>query len=393
MFSFAYGIWMAWKNPGKCGFIFSATQAQASRILRDIREEIEQNPRLRHLLPEKLSKWNDHEIRLANGHTIYARGYGTRVRGAHPVWLVCDDVLNDETAYSETVRKKQNDYFFSAISNMVVPGGQIVVVGTPLHSSDLYSELKSRGAYAFHRYQALDPEGRPLWRERYSKALLQWKRDFEIGALQFAREFQCEPVADDVSLYPSYLFTGAAEVPQLRLGLPRKYWSDLGVSIYIGVDFAISASAGANYTVIWVMGVDAQGVRYIIDIFKAKGMPYRLQRSKIIEYGRRYKPESIFLEANQMQVIFGQELIADTDLPIKPFYTTSQKHTLERGLPSCRLLFESRKIRIPRGDERSVRLTNEWIAEMGSFIFDGEVKTVGKFDDMAMAFWICDQAV
>lgn len=391
---FAYPIWMAWKNPGKCGFIFSATQSQASDILRKIRLEIEENPTLSHLLPEKRKRWNDHAIQLANGHTIYARGFGTRVRGAHPVWIVCDDVLNDETAYSETVRRKQNDYFFNAVSNMLVPGGQLVVIGTPFHSMDLYAEIKSRPAYLYKRFSAIRPDGKPLWPERYSLELLYWKRDADIGPLRFAREFMCEPIADDISLFPSYLFQGAVEQFQLKLGMPRKYWAQLGVQIFMGVDFAISAETQADSTVIWVMGVDPQGNRWIIDIFTGKGMPYRVQKSKLVEYGRRYQPELIFLESNQMQRIFGDELMLDTDLPIKQFHTGVEKHSLEKGLPSLRTLLEGRKIRIPRGDERSVRLTNEWIAQMGSFIFDGgRVQSVGSHDDMPMAMWVCDQAI
>lgn len=696
-FDFAYPIWMAWKNPGKSGFIFSATADQAARILRDIREEIETNPKLAFLLPDRPKKWNDHEIQLANGHTIYARGFGTKVRGAHPIWVVCDDCLNDETAYSETVRRKQSDYFFSAISNMPIPGGQIIVVGcvtldtwvntkdglrrigdlcpgpltpktyydyeldvygryglkktskfwvngkektkkitlrggfsvegthrhpllvmgkdgnpayvrsdeievgdyvaiqvgadtwgkkkdlrpfkdktkidipdemnrelayilglaiakdvyslelfellsflggkpnsvpqaimegdkesaesfltgflngclksnsielvkdlqqlllnlntlsfieenedssfsltlceegfdqghipnqdpvklkekeqgakgpftellaknieesrqgrvwlqvrkiedseaetvdfvipdghsflsngivshnTPFSAADLYAELRERKAYTFRRYSAIKDDGSPLWRERYSLKLLKWKRDEEIGPLKFNREFLCLPMSDDVSLFPSYFFQGPVEMPNVKLGMPRKFWASLGLTIYIGVDFAISASTQADSTVIWVMGVDPRGNRWIIDIFKAKGMPYRVQKSKLIEYGKRYQPELIFLESNQMQRIFGDELILDTDLPIKKFMMTAEKHSLERGIPSLRTLLEAQKVKIPRGDERSVMLTNEWIAEMGLFMFEGgKVKSTSRHDDLSAAFYICDQAI
>ena len=102
----------------------------------------------------------------------------------------------------------------------------------------------------------------------------------------------------------------------------------------------------------------------------------------------------MFLESNQMQAIFGQELRADTDLPIKEFHTTGlAKHSLERGLPSLRTLLENGKFRIPRGDARSVELTDLWITELNQFLFDkGRVQSIGAHDDVAMACWICDQA-
>ena len=399
-FDFAYPIWMAWKHPNRDGFIFSATQTQAQRILRDIREELESNPALQHLVPEKKERWNDNEIRLANGHTIYARGFGTKVRGAHPIWIVCDDVLNDETAYSEVQRKKQNDYFFSAIVPMCVPGGTIIVVGTPFHSLDLYAEIKSKSAWTFKRYQALfkDAEGNDhaLWPERYSLDYLYWKRDEDVGAIRFAREYLCQPISDDMSLFPSWLFQGKpVEQPTLKLGMDLEFWKRLDLSIYIGVDFALSASAKADYTVIFVMGLDPRGNRYILDIARYHGLPYKAQKSKIIAMSRKWQPDLIFLESNQMQAIYGQELKTDTDLPIREFHTTGvAKHNLERGLPSIRTLFENGKFRIPRGDQHSVEMTELLIAELNSFTFDGgKVVSVGEHDDIAMALWICDQAV
>jgi len=69
------------------------------------------------------------------------------------------------------------------------------------------------------------------------------------------------------------------------------------------------------------------------------------------------------------------------------------KHSLDLGLPGLRTLFENRKIRIPRGDEYSVKRTDEWIDEMRSFtITNGRVISVAEHDDMPMAFWICEQA-
>jgi intein/homing endonuclease len=395
-FDFAYPIWQAWRHPGKAGFIFSATKEQAVRILADIKAEFESNPRLSHLVPGPGSKrrWSSTLIELNNGHKIYARGYGTKVRGAHPMWIVVDDGLNDETIYSDLVRTKQIEYFHTAISNMCTTDGQIVVVGTAFHSADLYADLADNQEYHFERYQALSPCGKPLWPARYSlETLLRKKR--EIGEIRFAREFQCDPVSDDMSLFPLYLFQGeTVEQPTLTLGMPLEFWQEVGVTLYIGVDFAMSSSVQADYTVIWVMGLDQHGNRWLVDIYREKGLPYQAQLSKINEMGRKYDPALVFLEANQMQRIFGDELIRTTDLPIKKFTTGAAKNTLDKGVPSLRVLLENGKFRIPRGDRRSVDLTNEWIKEMRAFTFqEGKLQSVGTHDDTVMACWICDQAI
>jgi hypothetical protein len=332
-FDFAYPLWKIVTMPGGSGFIFSATKEQAQVILADIKAELENNPRLRYLVPTKKSgaRWSATAIQCTNGHRVYARGFGTKVRGAHPNWIVVDDGLNDETMYSELVRKKQIDYFYSAITNMIVPGGQIIVVGTPFHSADLYADLAQNPEYEFRRTPAIwtDDSGkeRALWPDRYPLSALVHKRN-EIGSVRFTREFMCEPISDDMSLFPSYLFVGEpVEQPTIKLGMPKEFWDELGVTPFTGVDFALSSSVQADYTVIWTMGLDKYGNRWIMDIVRGKGIPYQQQLSKMNERGKLYEPALMFLEANQAQRIFGDELIRTTDLPIKLF-TASHGVTL-----------------------------------------------------------------
>ena len=308
-------------------------------------------------------------------------------------------MLNDETAYSEVQREKQNDYFLNAIVPMCVPGGQILVIGTPFHAGDLYGYLDKRAkAFKCVRYPAILDIGteneRALWPERYSLEELYERRDDVVGTIRFAREYLVQPISDDLSLFPRHLFQGKpVEQPTLKMGNPE-FWRQLDLSIYQGVDFAIGTRADADFTVIFTLGLDPRGNRWILDIERLHGASYREQKSAIIRSARLWKPDLMFLESNQMQAIFGQELRQDTDLPIKEFHTTGlAKHSLEKGLPSLRTLLENGKFRIPRGDARSVEMTDKWIAELNSFLFDkGKVQSIGDHDDIAMSCWIADQA-
>lgn len=398
LFSFAYPIWNVYSPPGvereTKGFIFSASQPQAERILGDIKTELETNPLLQHLVPKRKVLWSATTILLANGARIDARGYGTKVRGFHPDWIVVDDGLNDEDAYSETIRNRHIDYFYNAITQMLVPQGQMIVVGTPFHPLDLYGSLGHNEKYHFERFQALDEKtGEALWSDRYSKEVLESKRT-EIGAIRFTRELLCNPVGDDMSLFPTSLFKGSPrEQLQIKLGMPLEFWKNAGVQLFMGVDFALSSNIRADYTVIWIMGVDGHGNRWIVDVHRDRGLPYHVQESLMNDYGKKYDVSLAFLEANQAQQIFGTELIRKTDIPIKLFHTGAQKNNLEKGVPSLRILLENGKIRIPRGDKRSIEVMDEWIAEMQGFTYvDGKIVSVSAHDDMGMAFWICDQA-
>jgi hypothetical protein len=394
-FDFALPLWKAITMPGGVGFLFSATKEQAKLILDDIKVELETNPKLQHLVPGRKNKWRSDAIRLSNGHTMYARGYGTKVRGRHPNYIICDDILNDETAYSEIIRQKDKDYFFTAVTNMITPRGQIVVIGTPFHKQDLYADLKDNPSYAYRRYQALGPDKKVLWPDRYNRKKLQARRE-EIGPIRFSREFECEPVSDDMSLFPGSLFRGeGVEQYTVKLGEPLEFWREIGVTPYMGIDIAMSTSVKADYFVIWVMGPDPRGNRWVIDIERQKGLSFQEQLSLIVEYARKYDPAMVFIESNQMQRVWGDELIRSSDLPIHKFVTTAQeKHALDKGVPGLRVLLENKKFRIPRGDKRSVELTSIWVEEMRSFTWhDGKLQSVGGHDDTAMACWICNAAI
>jgi hypothetical protein len=402
--TFAYPLWMAERYPGREGYIFSASQPQAENILIRIMREVEQNPKLAHFRPKTSVKtsagtsnkrWSAKTLELGNGFTIHARGYGTKVRGGHPVFICLDDILNDETAFSETVRTKEIDYFFSAVTNMIEPTGQIVMVGTPQHNNDIFGVLKKTPSYTVKSYPAIQPDGTALWPERFSRPELDKILD-EIKTLRFSREFMCESISDLSSLFPLAMFKGdPVEQFNAKLGVGWKWWRERGVSqIFMGVDFALSTETGMDYTVIFVLGVDDFGNRWVIDIIRDRGLSFGEQKSRIVDAARKYRPTLILVESVQAQRIFGDELIRTTDLPVRHYVTGSEKHTLDRGLPSLRVLLENRKIRIPRGDEYSIGLTDIWIEEMRAHSFSsGRIFTTAEHDDTCYAFWICDQAV
>ncbi len=395
----AYPIWKAVHgNRGDLGYIFGGNQDLADEQLDLVIKEITTNPKLKYLAPRNWKQtWAKKQIVTTTGVTIRARGITVRSRGPHPQWIICDDILSDEHMYSELIRRKMENTFFGTVSNMVVPGGQIVVVGTPLHEADLYAKIKKTGVYAIWHKPAVTPDGKVLWPLRYNLAALTRKK-MEIGSIRYTREFLCEPISDDMSIFPRYLFQGEPVIQRaVTLGHTRAYWDALGMKIFIGVDIAMSAETGADYFVIFSIGVDVLGNRWVCDIERHKGMPYQAQLDAINRTGVRLGATLMYVEAVAAQRIWGEELIRTTALPIKLFHTNAQgthgKYSLETGVPSLRILAENQKYRIPQGDARSVEETETWISEMVSFAWvDGKLQGVGTHDDTVMAFWMANQA-
>ena len=405
-YSFAYVIWRAyykWIPPTlisgfksipkiSLGYIFSNTQDQAIKFLQIIKDEIETNPKLRHLVPEKKETWSKTEIRLSNGVIIRARGWGQSVRGAHPVYIVCDDVLNDETIYSELTRRKQIDYFFSAVTPMLVPGGQLAVVGTPFHKEDLYQKLAENAQYIFKRYPALDARDRPLWPTRYTKELLYEKKD-EVGSTRFAREYLCLPISDESSLFPERIlqdcFDHEYEMPTTLTEEDRKH-----LAVFTGVDLALSSTVGADYTVITTLGIDKFKRRWLLDLRRKKGLSMTDQLREIEDVHKTYKPLKIKIEDNGFQRVFRDELVKNTDLPVEGFTTNAQnKNSLEKGIPSLQILFENKKFVIPRKTDRDKRITNVLVNELKCFTWqEGKLQGLGAHDDTVMSLWIASEA-
>jgi hypothetical protein len=414
-FSLAYPIWRAgYTHPGKLGYIFSNTQPLAEAFLEMVKRECCENPRLRHLVPSSVTdykKWGKvSEIDFRNGSRIRARGMGVKVRGGHPWWAVADDILEDDDIYSETIRTRHIDYFLSAINNMVVPHGQLVVVGTPMHFADLYGYLRETGEYHCSKYPAIDDQGRLLFPERYNAALLAKRKREMASASRFAREFLCQPLSDEASLFPSTLFQGGDVRIPYRLGLGHRFWEKRGCVTYTGIDFAMSASSGADYTVIFTVANDQKGNRWIANIRRGRGWGFQRQLDEIKEEAAIMRPGMIHAEANQMQRIFTDEIIRETDLPIRKFFTTGvqpkqpwrkgmsqiavSKHHIDRGVPGLRMSLENRKWRIPRGDQHAIEMTDIWMGELQAMSWQaGKVISVGSHDDCVMATWMCDTAV
>lgn len=414
-FSYAYPIWRAWSEPGCDVYIFSSTADGAMDFLDTIvygnadqtLPGLVDIPQLAHLVPTRdtmrldpRQRLNKQDVRLTNGSRIRAVGYGKKIRGRHPRYVVCDDILNDEDMYSDTVRNKHIAYFKSAIVNLVHPKGQIIVVGTPFHVADLWGFLRKNSVYAFRSYPALIREKnragkvvqRALFPWRWSVKDLLAKRK-EIGPVAFTREILVQPISDETSLFPSHLFPRAYD-ESLCLRPSKEEIRARRLSVFAGVDIALSANVGADYFVIFVIGVDPQGNHYIVDIIRRHGLPYHDQLALIEATCSRYLVDLCHIEANQAQRVWSDEMKRSTDAPVKEFVTTAaNKYPLDKGVPGLRILLENEKYIVPRGDDYSIELTDIWQEECQAMGFaNGKLQGVGAHDDTVMAWWMAVEA-
>ena len=382
---------------GEFGALITNEASLGEELLEIMKNSIEGNPILRdRLYPGKSGAangtWAMRKIKCKNGARLITKSYGTKFRGRHPGYLICDDFMDDSSLYSKEQREKFVNYFQSVLMNAVLKEGQVVNVGTPFHENDLFGVLKKRKGWRVFIYPAITPDGRVLWPSRYSFQDLMDKRD-ENGPIAFSREQLCKPIVSDASIFPYSLVSKAfSGMDNYRLVQNRESFPIKFNRVVTAGDFAMSANIGADYTVFMTFGIDNDDNRWLLHFWRAKGKSFQEQLLQLRRINTEFRPDLIMLEANQFQQIFVEE--ADRqNLPVVGHNTNTNKYDMKEGVPGLALTFERNKFRFPRGDKLSQDATDLMASELGSIAYtDKGLQGVGEHDDTVMCLWISDVA-
>lgn len=405
-FSNAYAAWQLYKyappvvkqfsrRPSQTnsnrGFLFSFSLQQSVDLIEILKGTIESNEILRErLLPNntKEGAWASTNIVCKNGARLTGKGFGSSVRGAHPYWIIVDDGLKDNVIYSQLQRQKSIDYFHSVIMNMLVPNGQIIVVGTPFHAQDLYGDLKSKKGWFVIEYPAIFPNGKILWPNRWNFNDLMDKKNTQ-GNIIFSRENLCRPIVSDSSIFPlsilknSLIRMEAYCLVRNRDDFPKKF-----SKVVTGADFAISANVGADYYCYTTWGIDEDNGMWLLDIQIGKGKSYDEQLQILKGINVRFRPDVMVFESNVFQQIF-TEGATKYGMPVVPHNTGVEKNDLSKGWAQLAVMFERNQFHIPIGDEHSLSMKDMIFEQLSSVAFtDKGLASVGSHDDICSSMWL-----
>lgn len=402
-FSYALVLWLAHvRFPGEYGAMVgegdvALTHLQHIKLGTPNQElpGIVNTPALAHLRPNGKEGWTNERVDLTNGSRIWAKGAKAAWRGKHPAWCIIDDLLSQDCLFSATERKRTHEKFTSELLPMV--RGPVFVVGTPLHAADIYAYCKKQRAYIYREFPALSVDEETgkevaLWPKRFTVEQLHRIRDTEIGPLAFSREYMCKAISSISSLFPEELFQPPVMDDSFTLRPAREWVRErCTAGRFIAMDVGISANIGADYTVIFVVGLDESGNRYLIDLIRERGMGFQRIIKTFIATGAKYAVDAGLIESNQAQAFVGAEAISQSPFPIDMHQTGTEKHLWDRGVPSLRMLFENKKYRLPRGNAESISTTNTLIHELQAHtLVDGKVRSTAKHKDTVMAMWFIE---
>lgn len=248
----------------------------------------------------KREKWSstkisiDHPKRKKEGirdATIATAGLTTNTTGWHADVVVADDLVVPENAYTEdgreSVSKKASQ--FTSIRNA---GGFTMACGTRYHPSDIYDTWKNQFYDVFNDdYEIIDKA--PVWEiKEYvveTDGIFIWPRMMREDSKAFGFDPQVlarikAEYSDRTQFFSQYYNDpndpGSQRISRDKFQYfdPRHLRKEAGVwkfkdkrlNIYAAVDFAFSLSKAADYTAIVVIGIDADGDIYVLDIDRFK---------------------------------------------------------------------------------------------------------------------------
>lgn len=314
-------LWLMFQPKRLINFmvVVGKSEDSAIRLLGDIQAELEYNQRLIADFGEQKSagEWSEGEFTSRQGVKFLACGRGQSPRGlrereARPDYIVIDDLDDDELCRNEARVKILTDWVKEALFGALDVGrGRFIMVGNLISkNSVLFNVSRTKGVF-LSRIQAVDRNGEPVWREKWTKEEARLYRDF-VGYRAWEKEMMHNPIVDGtifradwirykklprLSKYdmmvcytdPSFKSTTANDYKACRL------WGKLGTELHLIDCFVRQATVG-------------EMVRWLYDLYE------RTHDTVSVQF---------FMEANFMQDVILDEFAVEGNLrgyqlPIMP---------------------------------------------------------------------------
>jgi len=290
--------------------IISDTEKQAVDFLGDIKMELQENEALKEQFEvKKFLKDAETEIIVqfkdGDKFRIIVKGSeqkvrGIKWRGMRPDLIIFDDFENDEMVASPDRREKSRNWF----QNALLPCGSddclVRGVGTILHLDSQLNRLMDSSAWRTKLFEAHNPDfSEILWPEKFPKErLLRIRAAYEEdGNLDgYAKEYLNNPVAEGNTYFRPQDF--------LEMDAPDH---EKHMIYFAAADFAISEKERADYTVIMVAGIDADGMIYIVDVRRGRWDSKKIV-DELLSVQQGYSPETFIFETEKIDKAIGPYL-------------------------------------------------------------------------------------
>ena len=198
-------LWLMFQPKRLINFMVVVGQSgdSAARLLGDIQAELEYNQRIIADFGKQRTSasWQDGEFKTANGVKFLACGRGQSPRGlrdreSRPDYIVIDDLDDDELCRNEKRVQDLTSWVKGALFGALDVGrGRFIMVGNLISkTSVLFNISRTKGVF-LSKIQAVDKNGEPVWKEKWTKKEAQIYRDF-VGYRDWEKEMMHNPIVD-----------------------------------------------------------------------------------------------------------------------------------------------------------------------------------------------------
>lgn len=299
--------------------VVGKSQDSANRLLADIQAELGFNRRLIADFGEQrsLGEWTDGEFKTQSGAKFLAVGRGQSPRGlrdrqSRPDYVVIDDLDDDELCRNPRRVKELVEWVREALFGALDVGrGRFIMVGNLISKTSVLAAIASTPGVVVSEVKALDRNGLPTWREKWSPQEAQSYRDF-VGYRAWEKEMMHNPVSDGSIFRHEWIRFKR---------LPRLSKYDMLVCY---TDPSFKSSTANDYKACRLWGRIGTEL-HLIDCFVRQATVSEMVRwlYDLYERTRDVAAVQFFMEANFMQDIILDEFAAEGDLrgyqlPIMP---------------------------------------------------------------------------
>lgn len=220
----------------------------------------------------------------------YGVGAGAALtsRGAH-VLIIDDPIKGSEEAFSETMRRKKQDWFRSDAYSRLMPGGSVIVMNTRWHEDDLAGWALREMAHLGWRVVSLPAiaeesdalgraPGEPLWPEAYSAERLAQIRTAQ-GSYFWSALYQQRPQPEGGGM------------------LKRGWWKKYGGNpkdrakacdrVILSGDLTFKDTDGTDYVVLQAWGQRGEAEFYLLDQVRGR-MDFPATAAAIVEFAAKW---------------------------------------------------------------------------------------------------------
>lgn len=385
----AYVLWRLFRNPEERILVVSASKDRADAFSVFLKRLIDEMPLLQHLRPRPGQRDSNiaFDVGPSSAHqapSVRSVGITGQLTGGRATIIIADDVEVPKNSMTQTMRDKLSEAVkeFDAV---LVPGGEVIYLGTPQTEMSLYNSIADRG-YEIKVWPARYPDkeqrsrygsrlasiisealekdpdlalkasgrGLPTDPGRFSDRDL-LEREFSYGKSGFSMQFMLDTAASDTERYPLKLSdlvfmsvnptvapvrviwgTGPdqiiSDLPNVGMSgdrLHRPMFLAKDFQEYQGVVMAIDPAGRGGDELAYAIVAMLNGMLFVLDAAGLKGGYEDSNLETLAKLCKRYSVKKVIVESNFGDGMF-LKLLTPFLVRIHPVTTEEVRHNTQK---------------------------------------------------------------